>query len=134
MTDNAIPAPKRRWFAFSLRTMFVVVTVVGLLAWWVHRNLEQVRERDRFLEWAKANDMSHGVYKAPDSKTYPPLPITWRLLGAERVDVFVLDPMVPASDQERVKAAFPEADFITTDDVSPKPLPRQLPPTPLPAN
>ena len=26
------PAPKRRWFAFSLRTLFVVVTVFAVLS------------------------------------------------------------------------------------------------------
>lgn len=33
MTDNAMtPAPKRRWLRFSLRTLFVVVTVFAMLA------------------------------------------------------------------------------------------------------
>jgi len=34
--------PKRRWFRFSLRTLFVVVTVLGI---WLGWNAEIVRER-----------------------------------------------------------------------------------------
>ena len=39
------PAPKRRWPRFSLRTMFVVVTVFGC---WLGWNIHCIRERDVF--------------------------------------------------------------------------------------
>jgi hypothetical protein len=29
------PTPKRRWFRFSLRRLFVVVTIAALCLWWV---------------------------------------------------------------------------------------------------
>jgi hypothetical protein len=35
-------APKRRWFAYSLRTLFVVVTVFGC---WLGWNINIVRQR-----------------------------------------------------------------------------------------
>ena len=46
-------APKRRWFAFSLRTMFVVVTVFGSAAGfgnWINNQRNWIRQRHEFLE------------------------------------------------------------------------------------
>src|SRR5205823_3466346 len=43
-----------RWFRWSLRTMFVVVTVVAVLLGW---NVNAVQSRKRLMDWA---DM-HGV-------------------------------------------------------------------------
>jgi hypothetical protein len=44
------PAPKRRWFAFSLRMMFVVVTILGFAMSWVVYQLNWIRERHAFRE------------------------------------------------------------------------------------
>jgi hypothetical protein len=41
------PAPKRRWFQWSLRTLFVVVTVFGC---WLGYELNWIRQRHRYLE------------------------------------------------------------------------------------
>jgi hypothetical protein len=38
-------APKRRWFQWSLRTLFVVVTAVALLVGWIVYQLSWMRER-----------------------------------------------------------------------------------------
>ncbi len=38
------PAPKRRWFRFSLRTLFVVLTLAALLPW-IAVNLNWMHER-----------------------------------------------------------------------------------------
>jgi len=47
MSDAALtPAPKRRWFRWSLRTMFVVVTVCG----WIGYQLNWIRQRHEFIE------------------------------------------------------------------------------------
>jgi hypothetical protein len=46
---NLVPfAPKRRWFAFSLRTLFVVVTVA---ACWLGWNVHVVKQRQ--VAWAE---------------------------------------------------------------------------------
>jgi hypothetical protein len=47
--DDA-PAKSRRWFRFSLRTLFVVVTVVGV---WLGWNMNIVRHRRELVEWSR---------------------------------------------------------------------------------
>lgn len=49
MTDNATPAPKRRWFRFSLRTLFVALTAIAILLGWVAWRLERARQDQRVL-------------------------------------------------------------------------------------
>src|ERR1700690_2367557 len=46
-----IPAPKRRWLRFSLRTLFVVVTVFGI---WLGWQTNVVRERRTMRDWLEA--------------------------------------------------------------------------------
>ena len=84
-------SPHRRWFRFSLRSLFVAVT---LFACWLGWNWRQVRERDSLLQLA-------GVYRAdsgplhrrlkPSVATSSRVPVTWRLLGATRVGYLHLD-------------------------------------------
>jgi hypothetical protein len=41
--------PKRRWFKFSLRTLFVLVTIAGVGASWVTYQLNWIQQRHVFL-------------------------------------------------------------------------------------
>jgi hypothetical protein len=43
-----VPLPKRRWFQWSLRTLFIVVTVMGILVAWTIHDLNWIRERHSF--------------------------------------------------------------------------------------
>jgi hypothetical protein len=47
------PLPKRRWFAFSLRTLFVVVTLV---ACWLGYELNWIRQRRDFAARVETED------------------------------------------------------------------------------
>jgi hypothetical protein len=40
--------PRRRWFAFTLRTMFVGVTMLGILSAWVGYSYNWIIERHQF--------------------------------------------------------------------------------------
>ena len=40
--------PKRRWFRFSLRSLFVLVTIAGIGAGWVAYQLKWIRDRHEF--------------------------------------------------------------------------------------
>jgi hypothetical protein len=44
-----MPAHSRRWFAFRLRALFVVVAVLALPLGWVAYQLEWIRQRHRFM-------------------------------------------------------------------------------------
>ncbi len=51
-------APKRRWFAYSLRTLFVVVTVFGV---WLGYELNWIRQRHEFLVAQESLSNSIGI-------------------------------------------------------------------------
>src|SRR4249919_3316018 len=55
--------PKRRWFRFSLRTMFVVVTIFGV---WLGWQLNIVRERKAIL--VEMEQTHRVVYQGVESK------------------------------------------------------------------
>src|SRR4051812_21088207 len=48
---NDKPQPRRRWYQFSLRTMFVVVFVVSIPLAWVGYQLNWIRERRSALSY-----------------------------------------------------------------------------------
>jgi hypothetical protein len=92
--------PRRRWFAFSIRTLFVLVTVLG--CWfgysmnWIHQRRERARDDDAFVEI---------------SNSTPPIPAPFvlRLLGEEGVWRVSIPGDAPDDDLERTKTLFPEA-------------------------
>jgi hypothetical protein len=44
-------APRRRWYQFSLRTMFALVMLACVgFGWWVHWSKEWIRQRHEFLD------------------------------------------------------------------------------------
>ena len=67
-------APKRRWFQFSLRTLFVVVTVFGC---WLGYELNWLRERHLLVESGEA-----AVYST-NQGTRPTAPSLLWLFGEE---------------------------------------------------
>jgi hypothetical protein len=50
-------APQRRWFRFSLRTLFVVMTVAGFGSW-IGNQLNWIRQRHEFLSMGLKQSMS----------------------------------------------------------------------------
>ena len=57
--------PKRRWFRFSLRTLFVLVTITSVTAWWWTRQLNWVRERHKFLATLSVDWGGERLYFTP---------------------------------------------------------------------
>jgi hypothetical protein len=59
------PATKRRWLRFSLRTLFVVVTVIGVIAcagmYVRYVNDDRARARDHMLEGTLEPDKYRGL-------------------------------------------------------------------------
>src|SRR3954464_11269555 len=83
---TSMTAPQCRWFRFSLRTLFVVVTV---LCAWLGWNLPTVAERSRI----QRRDGVSCIVIDPTRyiRSGKPLPISWRILGAASVDFIDLD-------------------------------------------
>ncbi len=74
-------APNRRWFRFSLRTLFVVVTCLGCLLGWLAYNLNWIRERRHAVRWLSQQELfGPGMVK---SEHQPELPWSLRVLGED---------------------------------------------------
>ncbi len=75
---NAPTAPKRRWFRWSLRTLFVVVAVVGVALWWHGQWLKQ---RDAFLAIRSSEAEQNRVKDLIDGGSVHllgiPTPVSW---------------------------------------------------------
>jgi hypothetical protein len=115
-------ASKRRWLRFSLRTVFVLVTVVALGLGW---QLSIVRARRIALLELRENP-AIDVYtdaqielpfeSSPDAITISKLRI---LLGDEPVEIIRHPAGHPESEIARLKAIFPEAALVERDPPMP---------------
>ena len=127
-------APKRRWPQFSLRTMFVVVTVLAVPLGWIGYSLNWIRQRHEFHKLHETrisslqNEIGHfefiSAYRIVETVSDKPKNISTmharavlRLFGEEAFPglglVYVSsEPNVAASrtsDIQRAKDLFPEA-------------------------
>lgn len=118
------PAPKRPWFRFRLRTLFVVVTV---LACWLGYELNWIRQRHELLArpdvFHLRDSPSFGVnlLVQPSVKTQRAPGLLWMLgeSGVRSLDLPIAAERFHASDcpecQEKVdhaKSLFPEATYV----------------------
>jgi hypothetical protein len=114
---NACTATKRRWFRFSLSTLFVVVTIFGC---WLGYQLNWIRQRRLADEWIAANppQMLYDLTYEPKS-----LPWSLRILGEQKRGQIVVSTRDKARLEE-IRALFPEANicnlgFFPTSNVVP---------------
>jgi hypothetical protein len=116
------PKPRRRWFTFSLRTLFVVVTVLCV---WLGLEFRFVRERQAWVQVNKAmirpaepTRVGSGVGMYISSRpTISYFPFWRRWLG----DVPVPSIVFPEgwTDHETEKRLFPEAELIQVSAMRP---------------
>jgi hypothetical protein len=110
MTD----APRLRWFAYSLRTFVLVMTVLCIGLGWGARNLNQVRERERLFT-AKDVCTKHPKFllrNHPDSlPTSEGVPWSWSLFGAKpcRWGLILPNDRFTNDDLAHYREMFPEA-------------------------
>ena len=100
MTTN----PKRRWFAYSLRTLFVVVTVFG---YWLGYELNWIRERRLVFDSGKIALEMYPT-RLPDGLCQPPWPL--RMFGERPIYAsnMVVGPETSDAELRRLRALFPE--------------------------
>ena len=93
---------KRHWFRFSLRTLFVLVTV---FCTWLGYQLNWIRQRHAELEYRQGT--AEGAYFYP-----PPAPLSLRLFGESGAEVVPVYEDEPESEFRRMKKLFPEAHVV----------------------
>ncbi len=109
------PLPRRRWFRYSLRTFFLVVTVLAAFLGW---RMHIVRERAAILSWLQfreAEVTAPAEAMVLDDAFGPVAGVRrWYrslFLGAPVSEVY-LPSHVPGESVARVQRAFPEAEII----------------------
>jgi len=112
-------APKSRWFAFRLRTLFIAT---ALFACWLGWVAHQVREREKFAQFLEDSpehqDSTMAIMAVLGSQAEN-IPIVWRWLGAKPV-LSILRTNVTETDYRRAQQLFPEAivEFYPPKDVA----------------
>jgi hypothetical protein len=125
--QNEQPKSKRRWLQFSLRTLLIGVTLVAIPCGYVGWQAKIVRERATVFDWLRERaplesvpKVTPGYYAGQDangrwSVGFYDVDLPWLrgLLGDHWISEIVHPTDAPASDIQRVKAAFPEASVIS---------------------
>ncbi len=103
---NQSPPQPRRWFQFSLRTLFVIVAICCIGMGWLGWELHIVQSRKALLNWIAD---THCYYVTDDFAE--PAQVSWirRLLGDHEITGIELLESTDVKQLERIKAAFPEA-------------------------
>src|SRR6185295_13425527 len=102
-------APRRRWFRFSLRTLFLVVAILGVFHGWLGVQLKWMYDRHEALQWALDHKEPVVISLEP-----PEVELPWQLtLLGERPQRTTFY-FAPCTDEqlaqiERVRKLFPEA-------------------------
>lgn len=91
--------PRRRWFSYSLRTFFCLLTLFGV---WLGVQMKWVRDRRDFLEMHREAQ----VWRKPKPRTAAPAAL--RLFGKRGVYGFNITRLSP-EELARAKELFPEA-------------------------
>jgi hypothetical protein len=96
----------RHLVTFRLRGLFIAVTLVGA---WLGWNLHRVRQREQALVTLN----SPGVVFSICTDGSHPIPLAWKLLGAESLDIIVLaDQPGSATQRRELQRMFPEATVV----------------------
>ena len=104
--------PKRRWYQFSLRTMFVLVFLVSIPLAWVGYSLRWIKERHDWLD-NPAHVGFAAMFEHADGSDTPVTAPGWLwVFGEQGLGKVWCQP----SQLETVQRLFPEAVFNPPDD------------------
>src|SRR5262245_55242507 len=120
--------PPRRWFSFSLRTLFVVVTVLGC---WLGWQLREMRERAEARAWIVEHEGTWFSYDSSqfttgpkgafwthvEAKQYPKFSWARTLLGDTPVVLVLLpEDALKKMTRKRVNQGVTTWEWIESDD------------------
>ena len=106
-----IATPKLRWFRFSLRTLFVLITVLCI---WLGTQVNFISQRHAFLRMLEvdAGYQSH-LLAAEYSNFYPMpkrrVPLVARILGEQAYSMIVLPELYGPDLIDKATRLFPES-------------------------
>jgi hypothetical protein len=99
-----------RWFRFSLRRLFIAISIFALWLGWNAYKLKMRQASESFLATQGVNG-SAIAYGAPE-KPWKSLPLGLRLLGARPVRTIDLQRLLlTEAERDRIQGLFPEADL-----------------------
>jgi len=104
MTTTPDKPKRRRWFRFSLRTMFVLLTILGVFLGWLTVQFKWIHDRHEAQHWLQSK-LNALIINSPSRS--PPWPL--KILGEPKVDVIWI-PLNESTRLEELKRLFPEAD------------------------
>ena len=112
-----VPATRRRWFRFTLRTLFVVVTLVACCLGY---QLNWIGERHSLIDASQQTGVDPEYETITQPLGFPALPVRvetkdapWplRWLGERGVYTLNIRDDMPKAEVERIRALFPEAEI-----------------------
>ena len=111
----------RGWFRFRLRTLFVLLTVFGIVLAWVGVQVKWIRDRREFL----ATYLDEGVLRSrsrlEDPASYPTAaPWSIRVLGETGTAAIFLPRNIDTQERERIQRLFPEAKLYVVAGLAPR--------------
>ncbi len=120
------PASKRRWLRFSLKSLFILIAILGVVLGWVTYELKWIRDRHAFLdeqETAKLTEVNSNWNLAATLIIYTDAP-GWLWLfgeyGQASLEVRATPSLTLPEAADRARHLFPEAE-ITTFQAGPNP-------------
>lgn len=119
----SVSAAKRHWIRFRLRSLFVVVTIVGGLTAWTLHNWRQVQEREELFRAFSARGASLGPMFQPGDpiiyrETGRSIPWSWRILGAQNPggDIWLPPDNFSEDEKRHLQSLFPDAFVVWFDE------------------
>ena len=107
--------PKRRWFRFSLRTLFVVVTLAAVPLGWIGYSVNWIRQRRSALAasgpaagWTPHADGWEIIQVLPEAQ---PPGLLW-LFGEQGVNRIYINHGPSDKEVTHLKSLFPEATIL----------------------
>ncbi len=110
-----VAAHTRRWFQFSLGTMFIAITSVAILLFWLERTWVFVHERKVALEQLHADNRATILPEALSQHKPGRVSRLRECLGDEAVAQIWLPETSTVDDLARTRRQFPEAEVVVLE-------------------